>query len=67
MRFIYMMMRGDSKLEKVRVVGPPELMISGERALEVTGAIDTRKRENQQVGKIEAFGLDIMKEEGGTE
>ena len=67
-----MMMRGDSKLEKVHVVGVgpgmQEVLISGERALEVTGAVDVRKREGQQnASKIEAFGLDIMKEEGGTE
>ena len=66
-----MMMRGDAKLEKARVIATDPMLISGERALDITGAIDAMKQPGggapSSSGKIEAFGLDIMKEEGGTE
>lgn len=65
-RFIYMMMRGDAKLEKASVVSADQQYISGERALSMTGAVESSKQANPS-SKIEAFGLDILKEEGGSE
>jgi len=73
-RFIYMMMRGDSKLEKVKVTEAEPILISGERVLDITGeggAVEAVRAEHGEPrgGRIEAFGLDISKQgetaEGG--
>ena len=64
MRFIYMMMRGDSRLERVRVPKTVAFDTSSTRPLSLVEGSPTTEEAIAKNGTFEAFGLEITKEEG---
>ena len=65
-RFIYMMMRGEPRLEKVRprvVEAPPIVHIPMDPTLSGNGH-EEEEEQSSAPSKIEVFGMDVMREEG---